>query len=85
MKIKLLLLFALNHELFAFFSPSDVMDRMTLQNAKNMMLMPLHPERKIAQGMRVMQEMGTLFEYSVTQMSQASQRSIKKEQSSLLR
>ncbi len=81
MKIKLLLLLALSHELFAFMSPKDMMDRMTMENAKNMMLMPLHPEKKIAQGMRLMEEMGRLFEYSVTQMSKDSERSIDKEKS----
>ncbi len=84
MKIKLLLLLTLSHELFAFMSPKDMMDRMTLANAKNMMLMPLHPERKIAQGMRLMEEMGTVLEYTVTQMSKDSERSIAKEKSSLL-
>ena len=85
MKIKLLLLLALSHELFAFMSPKDMMDKMTMNNAKNMMLMPLHPERKIAQGMRLMEEMGALFEYTVTQATKNSQRSIKKEKSILLR
>ena len=75
----------LSHDLFAFMSPQDVMDRMTMQNAKNMMFMPLHPERKIAQGMRLMEEMVRVFEYSVTQISKDSQRSIAKEKSSLLR
>ena len=81
MKIKLFLLLTLSHELFAFMSPKDMMDRMTMKNAKNMMLMPLHPERKIAQGMRLMEEMGTLFEYTVTQATKNSQRTVDKEKS----
>ncbi len=85
MKIKLLLLFMLSHELFAFMSPQDMMDRMTLQNAKNMMLMPLHPERKIAQGMRLMEEMATLLEYTVTQATKNSQRSISPQHNKILR
>ena len=84
MKIKLLLLLTLSHELFAFMSPKDMMDRMTMKNAKNMMLMPLHPERKIAQGMRLMEEMGTLFEYTVTQATKNSQRSITHEKDKIL-
>jgi len=79
MKIKLFILLALSNELFAFFTPQDMMDRMTLKNAKNMMLMPLHPEKKIAQGIRLMEEMGTLTEYSIAQATRNSARSIKKE------
>jgi len=84
MKIKLFILLTLSHELFAFMSPKDMMDRMTMENAKNMMLMPLHPEEKIAQGMRLMEEMGTVLEYTVTQVSKSSARSIQNEDDKIL-
>ncbi len=64
-------------------SPQYFMSKMTLSNAKNMMLSPLHPERKIAQGIRLMEEMGTLMEYSITHMSQKSSRAIRPTRSNL--
>jgi len=65
-------------------SPKDMMDRMTLSNAKNMMLMPLNPEKKMAQGIRLMEEMGTLFEYTVTQATKNSSRRVQKEEDKIL-
>ena len=47
---------ALSHELFAFMSPEEMMDKMTMKNAKAMMMMPLHPQEKISQGMRLMEK-----------------------------
>ena len=81
MKIKLFILLAVSHDLFAFISPKDMMDRMTMQNAKKMMFMPLHPEEKIEQGMRLMEEMAKVLEYTVTQMSKSSARRIEREKS----
>jgi len=85
MKIKLFILCLLSNELFAFMTPADMLDRMTLKNAKNMMLMPLHPEQKIEQGLRLMEEASRLFEYEITELSKKSARSVRKVEAQNLR
>lgn len=55
-----------------------------ITNAKNIILIPLHPEEKIAQGLRLMEEMGTLLEYTVTQASKNSARRIENEDDKIL-
>jgi len=62
MKIKLFMVLALSHELFAFMSPEEMMDKMTMKNAKAMMMMPLHPQEKISQGIRLMEKMSHALE-----------------------
>ena len=64
------------HELSAFMSPKDIMDRMTLENAKNIMLMPLHPEKKIEQGLRIIEDASHILSYEITNLSRKSARSI---------
>ena len=76
MKIKLFILLSLSNEAFAFMSPTDIMDRMTLQNAKKVMLMPLHPQEKIKQGLRLMEESAHFMEYEITRLSKKSARTI---------
>lgn len=65
-------------------TPSDIMDRMTLKNTKNMMLMPLHPEKKFTQGMRLMKEGMKMMEYSITELSRQSSRTIQNQKSNSL-
>jgi hypothetical protein len=66
-------------------TPSDMMDRMTFKNAKNMMFMPLHPEKKIAQGFRLMEESALMFEYQITELSKKSTRSVPRKHTKNLR